>query len=55
MIYIFISFMLLTGYYALTYGISLWKEDENKLGGFGAMAAAVIGTVIPIVVLFIKR
>lgn len=55
MIYIFTLFMLLTGYYALTYGISLWKEDKNKLSGFGAVAIAVIGTIIPIIVLFLKR
>lgn len=54
MLYIFSIFMLLAGYYSLTYGISLWKDDDNKLGGLGAIIIAIIGTIAPIVVMFIK-
>lgn len=54
MLYIFTLFMLGCGYYTLTYGISLWRDDKNKLGGFGAAAVAILGTVVPIVVLYMK-
>jgi hypothetical protein len=52
MIYIASLFILCSGYYTLTYGISLWKDENNKLGGFGVSLLAVIGTVVPIIVLF---
>jgi hypothetical protein len=52
--YILAVFMLTTGFYSLTYGLSLWKEDNEKLAGFGAMAVAVLGTIVPIVVLVMK-
>ena len=55
MVIIFILFMLCCGYYTFTYGISLWKDDKNKQGSIAAAAFAVIGTVIPGIVLFIKN
>jgi len=55
MIYIFSVFMLLTGYYCLTYGISLWKDDRNKFGSVGVVVASILGTVVPLVVMFLKR
>lgn len=54
MLYLFSFFMLCSGYYTLTYGISLWKKDNNKLGGFGTILLALAGTVIPIIVLLAK-
>jgi hypothetical protein len=33
----------------------MWKEEDNKLGGFGAITIAVICTIVPLIVLFIKR
>lgn len=55
MIHVFAFLMLLAGYYTLTYGVSLWKEDNNRLGGFGAIAITIIGTIAPIIVMYIKR
>lgn len=55
MIYVFVLFMLACGYYTLTYGISLWRDDGNKLGALGVAMAAMVGTIAPIVVMFIKR
>lgn len=50
-----LSFVILGAcYYTLTYGISLWRESSNKLGGFGAIVIAVIGSVAPIIMLFLK-
>lgn len=55
MIYILACFILASGYYTLTYGISIYKEDNNKLGGSAAIAVALAGTLIPIIILFIKQ
>lgn len=52
--YVGIFLMLCAGYYCLTYGISLWNE-KNKLGGFGAMLAAVIGTIVPVLYTLLKK
>lgn len=54
MSYIVVFFILCAGYYALTYGISLWKNEANKLGGFGAILAAAIGTIAPILFILLK-
>lgn len=55
MIYVFSLFMLLAGYYCFTYGISLWRDDHKKLGSVGVILISVFGTIIPIVVMFMKR
>ncbi len=55
MIYILVIFMLCCGYYTFTYGISIWKNEKNKLASIGTIAMAIIGVVLPIIVLFIKR
>jgi hypothetical protein len=55
MIYILMIFMLLAGYYSLTYGVSLWRDDNKRLGSVGAILIAVLGTIIPIVFLYLKR
>lgn len=54
MIYLFILFIFGCGYYTLTYGMSLWKEDNNKLGAVAAIAFAVVGTILPSIVLIVK-
>lgn len=54
MIYLLLVLMAGSGYYTFTYGISLWRDDKNKLGGFAAAALAVVATIVPGVVLFIK-
>ncbi len=48
-------FILGVGYHTFTFGRSLWKEEKNKLGGFGAILIAVLGIVIPIAMLWIRR
>ena len=55
MVYILIIFMLLAGYYSLTYGVSLWRDDQKILGSIGVILISVLGTIIPIVFLIIKR
>lgn len=55
MVYIVMILMLLIGYYTLTFGISLWRDSNNKLGSVGAIIIAVLGTIVPIVVMFVKR
>jgi hypothetical protein len=55
MMYVFVLFMFACGYYTFTYGVSLWRDDKNKLGAVGVVIAAVVGTIAPVVVMFIKR
>jgi hypothetical protein len=47
-------FLAASGYYPFTYGKSLWVEEKNKLGGFGAALIAVASTVVPILYIFLK-
>lgn len=54
MIYIFMLFMLGCGYYTLTFGISQWKK-KNRLGGISTMVVALLGTIVPIIVMYIKN
>ncbi len=50
--YAIVLFILTSGYYTLTFGKSLWVDDYNKLGAVGAALAALIGTVVPIIFMF---
>lgn len=52
--YFMILFILCSGYYTLTYGISLQKDKANKLGSFGAILAAAVGTFVPILFILFK-
>jgi hypothetical protein len=54
MIYILMLGMLLCGYYTFTFGVSQWKR-KNRLGGFSTMVIAIFGTLIPILVLYMKN
>lgn len=54
MTYIITIIMLMIGYYTLTFGISLWRDDKNKLGSIGAIIIALAGTLVPVVELFLK-
>jgi hypothetical protein len=53
--YIAMFLMLCAGYYCLTYGISLWNCEKNKLGGFGAIMAALIGIIVPILYILFRK
>lgn len=55
MIYILCLFIIGSNYYTLTYGIYLWKNENNKLGSVGTIVIAIIGTIVPILVAFIKK
>ncbi len=53
--YVAALFILACGYYTFTYGKSLWKDENNVLGGMGAIIMAGIGTLIPIAYMLIKK
>jgi hypothetical protein len=36
------------GYYSFSYGIYLWKNENNKLAAFGVILITLMGTIIPI-------
>lgn len=55
MIYILVLFMLACGYYTLSYGVSLYQEDGNRLGGAATIILSLVGTIGPIMVLFMKQ
>ncbi|HEY5563510.1 MAG TPA: hypothetical protein VIK72_17455 [Clostridiaceae bacterium] len=40
-------------YYTLTYGLSLWKNGNNKEGSIFTILIAFLGTVIPIYYIFL--
>jgi hypothetical protein len=54
MIYILIAFFIAVGYYTFTYGLYLLKKEKNKLAAAGTIILAIIGTAVPVVVLFLK-
>ena len=43
LIYILSIFMLMAGYYSLTYGVSLWRDDHKRLGSVGVILISVLG------------
>ena len=55
MLYIVAVFLLATGYYSFTYGISVWKNENNKLGGIFVVLLSLVGTLFPLIVLFIRK
>ncbi len=54
--YIILAIIILgVGYHTLTYGLSLWKDDKNKLGSSGAILIAILGTIGSLVFMWIRR
>jgi len=49
--FILVVFLLTAAYYTLTYARSLWKDDQNKPGGAGAALLALLGLVVPVIVM----
>jgi hypothetical protein len=47
--------VLLAGYYTFTYGLHLWRYEHEKLAGFGVIFIALVSTLFPIVLLFVRR
>ncbi len=54
MLYIMMFLMIISGYYTFTFGISQIKQ-KNRLGGFSTIAIAVFGTIVPMVILYMKN
>ena len=54
MIYILPILIMASGYYSLSYGISLLRSQNSRLSGFGVILITVIGTVFPIIFVFMK-
>ncbi|MCX7711175.1 MAG: hypothetical protein N2484_15160 [Clostridia bacterium] len=54
MIIVLTLLVLCSGYYTFTYGVNLWREDKNRLGGIGTVFIAVLGTIVPIVVYYLS-
>jgi len=52
--YFFTLLMLMAGYYTFSYGIFQWKKENNKLGAFGTIMFALLGTIIPVIFLIIR-
>jgi hypothetical protein len=55
MIYVLAILILASGYYTLTYGLNLLKEDNNILGGCAVIVLTAVSTLLPIIILFIDR
>jgi hypothetical protein len=47
--------VLFGGYYTFTYGLHLWRHEHETLAGFGVIFIALISTIFPILVLFMRR
>jgi hypothetical protein len=54
MIYLLILFLIAVGYYTFTYGVFIMTKEKNTLAAVGTILLAVIGTILPIIVLFLK-
>lgn len=54
MIYLLNLFFIAIGYYTYTYGLFILKKEKNLLAATGTVFLAVVGTLAPIIVLFIK-
>lgn len=52
--YIVIILIIISEYYTVTYGITLYKKHKNKLGGLAALFLALSSAIISIVLVFIK-
>ncbi|MCX7920731.1 MAG: YczI family protein [Clostridia bacterium] len=54
MLYLFMLAMIASGYYTFTFGVNQWNK-KNKLGGISTMVVAVLGTIVPSIVLYLKN
>lgn len=55
MVYLLAFLMLLAGYYTVSYGVTLYKEEDNRLGGAATVVIALLGTITPIIILFMRQ
>jgi hypothetical protein len=54
MIYLLILILIAIGYYTFTYGVFIIRREKNTLAAAGTILLAVVGTLAPIIALFIK-
>ena len=54
MFFIATPFVLICGWYTLTYGMTILINEKNKLGGIAVISVAILSTFISIGVMFLK-
>lgn len=42
------------GYYTITYGINVWKNEKNVLGGAAVIALSTLSTLVSIIFIIIR-
>ncbi|NLO98593.1 MAG: hypothetical protein GX091_11115 [Peptococcaceae bacterium] len=47
--------ILAINYYTFTYARSLWRDDNNKLAACGTALLALLATIPPILMIFIRN
>ncbi|NLI91593.1 MAG: hypothetical protein GX434_05125 [Peptococcaceae bacterium] len=47
--YILLLFVFASSYYTFTFGKSLWTDDQNKIGGFGAVLISFLSAAATVV------
>jgi hypothetical protein len=52
--YFLLLLILGSSYYTFTFGKSLWVDDHNKLGGFGASVIAFLAVAASVLFFFWK-
>lgn len=55
MLFIVLIFVLVCGWYTLTYGMTILIKEKNKLGGIAVIAVAILSTIMPIAVMLMKQ
>jgi hypothetical protein len=55
MIYLLMIFVGVSGYYTLSYGITILKEDKNLLGGIATITLAILSTISTIYFIFANQ
>lgn len=55
MTYIIIFLMAMSGYYTLTYGLTVFHIEKNKVGGIAVVIFALAGIILPAALLIIRK
>lgn len=53
---LFFCFIFVLGacYYTFMFGVSIWKKEKNKLGGFGSCLLAIAAALFSLITLIIR-